>query len=275
MVNVGVFPPVALALLRLQGREDVHLGQVAEIISTDASLAAELIRVANSAFNGVRGEIVSLGQAAAVLGLRTTLGVAAAVTMRASVGPFWGSEAVRRCWRHNLATALMADAMANIVGAHQRAAHCAGLLHDSGRLGLVSQQRGIYIRMLGSATAEDPDLRVAERAAFGMDHTDVGLAMFDQLDLPVGLRCAIARHHDTLANDGAFELEMLVQCACAVVTSMGFGALGYSAEPADPEADSGGPLQLLPENTQRKLAPRLGDLVSTVTTLMDAFECVL
>jgi HD-like signal output (HDOD) protein len=165
--------------------------------------------------------------------------------------------------------------MANIVGAHQHAAHCAGLLHDSGRLGLVSQHRGIYIRMLEAPTVEDPDLRLREREVFGMDHTEVGLAMFDQLGLPTSLRGAIARHHDSFPEGDTLHLERLVQAACRVATATGFGAVARPTPLPDVADVLEGTLLSFPERERARLTPRMNDAVGTVATMMEAFELVL
>lgn len=261
-----------MALLRLQGRDQVNLAEVAELISTDASMASQVIRAANSAFPGVRGEVVSLGQAAAVLGLRTTLAIATAVTMKGALGAFWSVASVRRCWRHNLATAIMSDLMANTLGAHQCAAHTTGLLHDSGRLALVARYKGAYVRLLDSPSATDPCLRIREREAFGQDHVDAGLAAFDALGLPASMREAIELHHDDQPVESPITLAALVQAACRVVTAVGFGAMETEAPPPDLEAVE---LGMLSEADRRRLVPRLPDSVNTVAAMMEAFELVL
>ena len=53
---VPPFPAVAQRVLTLVGREDVHIQQIGDVIKTDPSFSAELLRFANSALFGVRGK---------------------------------------------------------------------------------------------------------------------------------------------------------------------------------------------------------------------------
>src|SRR4051812_49244961 len=111
-VDLPPFPPVANALLSLSGKADASIGEVTEVLATDAAISAELLRVANTAFVGVRGEVESVVQAAAILGLKRISSLATTIALRSYVGQFWQTTTVRRCWLHNLATALIAEGMA-------------------------------------------------------------------------------------------------------------------------------------------------------------------
>jgi hypothetical protein len=75
--------------------------------------------------------------------------------------------------------------------------------------------------------------------------------MFDQLHLRCALRPSIERHHDILANNGPLNIETLTQAAMQD---------GYVAGV---------------RSARERLAPRRGDAVSTVATMMDAFELML
>jgi len=61
--NLPAMPEVAQALLRLNSDPNGNINDVVEIIETDPSIAAQILRYARSAFFGFRGEINSIHQA--------------------------------------------------------------------------------------------------------------------------------------------------------------------------------------------------------------------
>ena len=130
-------PSVAVALLGLLSKEHVSIAEVSATIATDAAIAAEVLRAANTAHYGIRGEVTSVQHAATLLGLDRIRGLAATIGLRRYLGQALRMPAVQRCWRHNLACAFTAEQMATRLGGNPADAYTAGLLHDIGRLALV------------------------------------------------------------------------------------------------------------------------------------------
>lgn len=224
------FPPVADALIRLTMDENVGLAEVSEVVSTDAAVSLEVLRVVNTGFVGVRGEVASVSQAAAILGVRRISSIAGAVAIRGYLGCLWRSAPVRRCWHHNLASALVAEHMARILFLDADAAHAAALLHDIGRFALIVQHEGDYIRLLQHATAQDGDLREREQEMFGTDHNEAGRVLLEKLGMPASVLVVAAKHHDLPDEEGTQMLH-LVRGACKLATAMGFGLHENPAQP--------------------------------------------
>jgi len=67
--RVPPFPPVAAKLLNLLCSPSVHLTQVAELISGDATFTARLLQRVNSAQFGLVSDLRSVKQAVALLGI--------------------------------------------------------------------------------------------------------------------------------------------------------------------------------------------------------------
>jgi putative nucleotidyltransferase with HDIG domain len=266
------FPPVATALMSLAAKEEVGLAQVNETISLDAAVSAELLRVANSAFVGVRGDVRSVVQASAILGLKRVAGIAAAVALRQYLGKLWSTSSVRRCWRHNLASALTAEQMARLLNLDAHAAYTAGLLHDVGRFALIVKHQADYLRLLQTAPGDDGDLRVIERDRFGMDHGEAGRLVIEKLGLSDSLSDVAALHHDPPPNSSA-EAVALVHVACELATSMGFSVRPANGDATVPDLDA--ILAVLPKSYREPLVKRHQFLHDTVTVLVDAYDRAL
>jgi len=132
-----------------------------------------------------------------------------------------------------------ADVLAQRAGMHQQAAFTAGLLHDIGRLVLVTgfpehaRRAALYQREHDCGTAE------AERAVLGLDHALIGSALAQRWKFPAGVQQAIARHHTPAAHGAGAAPDTLVDLLhLADVTAH---ALDLSGDPHErvPCLDSG------------------------------------
>ena len=271
--EVPSFPAVANAILRLAARDDVTLEELAEVISADGVIASEVLRMANSAFVGARGEVRSIVQAATFLGLKRVSSIAASVAMRSSLGHLWRKPVVRQCWQHNLASALTAEQMARWLNLDPQAAYTAGLLHDIGRLGLLMRHQDECAGFITIEQAPDVDFLAVERERFGMDHADMGQRMIAALDLPEQLRQAAGRHHDVPAAPSD-DFTTFIHVACELSSAMGFGIRA----PRGADAGTGDLERLLaglPERARAQLASRHGRLTDMVTSMVEAFDRAL
>src|SRR6266850_8475445 len=142
------YRPVARRLMMLTARDDVPLPLVREVLCTDAAFAAEVLRLANSPLIGMRGEITSILQAVAMLGFERIKSLATTLALRAFLTNGTPSDALRGCWRHNLAAAILCERLARFVQMDRDLCYTAGLLHDIGRLALLRARSDEYERIL-------------------------------------------------------------------------------------------------------------------------------
>ena len=107
-VGLPALPEVLTRLDRMLRDPDVDLRAVAEIAGTDAVLAGQIVRMANSAYYSRGGSPVT-GLASAIhrLGLRALRGLVYAMALpRAFKG---GNFPARLLWRHSLAVAALSS----------------------------------------------------------------------------------------------------------------------------------------------------------------------
>lgn len=132
--TVPPYPAVALRLQRLLARESYGVGEVADVIATDAALAATVLASANSALLSGAVPITSLSRAVNRLGARTVGSIAVA----SSVGQATLSAGVLldvrfRIWRRAMLGALTAQRLAAARGLAPEEGFLATLLHGFGR----------------------------------------------------------------------------------------------------------------------------------------------
>src|SRR5471030_2188145 len=95
---------------------------------------------------------------------------------------------------------------------NQDYAFTAGLLHDIGRLVLVSCFPQQYERVIGYRAAHDCFPLEAERAVLGIDHVAAGVALAEHWNFSDTMKLAIANHHDP-DTPGAGFLSAIIHIA--------------------------------------------------------------
>ena len=213
-------PAVVMELLSSIDQEDVDISVLAKKVSHDQALTAKTLRLANCSLYGLQVKVTTIQQAITFLGFQTTrnLITAAAVTGCFPEGrcPGFNDKAF---WRHSIATAACCKVLARRVRFNQDYAFTAGLLHDIGRLVLISSFPAAYQQVLDYRSTNDTYVLEAERAVMGVDHVEAGVALAEHWNFSDTMKMAIAYHHDPDAP-GAGVLAAIVHVANAIVHAL-------------------------------------------------------
>ncbi|NUN96157.1 MAG: HDOD domain-containing protein [Candidatus Omnitrophica bacterium] len=198
--NLPTLPAVAVELIRRWNEPDLSIRSITDILSRDPSLAAKVIQVANSPTFGLKKQVTSLNHAAALLGMNALRCVTLGVTVFQSFSDH-RSEWMERLdvdefWRHSLAVAVAAEMLAVRFGwASPEEAFLAGLLHDIGKIGLLSTDPERYVQVVGQAAPGDRALVEYEADALSVTHTEVGKWIAERWGFPELFRDAVWLHH--------------------------------------------------------------------------------
>lgn len=213
-------PAVVMELLSSIEQDDIDISVLAKKVSYDQALTAKTLRLANSSSFGLQVKVTTIQQAITFLGFQTTrnLITAAAITGCFPSGRCPGFHD-KAFWRHSIATAACARALARRMRFNQDIAFTAGLLHDIGRLVLVSAQPEAYAAVVRWRAQHDGDWQAAEQAVLGIDHVDAGVALADHWNFSSTMRQAIAYHHAPDVHGAGF-LATIVHVANAIVHAL-------------------------------------------------------
>ena len=220
---VPPFPAVAQRVLILVGQENVHVQQIGDVIKTDPSFSAELLRFANSALFGVRREVKSLPQAIMLVGMDQLKTMATMVALNRMIKTAVRVAALRKVWQHSLVTALIADEAARLSHVRRDTAYTYGLLHNLGALALMSAYPAEYVRMLEVSNENGYDLLKTERDLFEIDHCAAGAYMAQDWDFPDELAAALATHHDDPVP-GEKSVDNVLKISWRLADSLGYSA---------------------------------------------------
>lgn len=185
-------PRMYQALTAALGDPDSDAKKIAAIVQRDVAMAARVLKFANSAYFGFVQRVTSLEAAVVSLGVSAVRHLALTFEV---FGAFPGAGgALDGLEAHSFLTARIARKMLPS-RAEAETAFAAGLLHDIGKLVLMSKPSAA----LGAAIRDARRRQVpdeAEEAEFlGVTHAEVGAYLLGLWDLPHTIVDPVALHH--------------------------------------------------------------------------------
>lgn len=233
------FRPVVARLLAELSGEPSGFRRIRLLVSEDPALAAQVLRLANSALFGRRGEVTDLLSALTLIGLDRLRALVLTYGVRHLFRPVARLPQARAIWRHSLATAILAADLALDQDGDMMEFYTAGLLHDLGRLVLLASEPEAYAILLEQACGPVHSLEL-ERELFGLPHCDAGARAMRRYGLPEPLAEAARLHHhaDPLELSRTSPDAALVASSCLLASDTGFAVLAPHRQAA-PAGDSG------------------------------------
>jgi len=204
-----------------------NLSTIGDAIQKDPDLTARLLRLANSPFFGFANRLSTVAEAVSLLGIQQIqdMIVASSVLEQFKGVPdkFVNKDSF---WRHSLAVGITA----RLLAMERRLPKpdkffVAGLLHDVGRLVLLSQAAEWAQAVFELYQHERMLLRDAEKKILGYDHQQIAAELLQSWSYPPVLVQAVAFHH-TPAQSAAKLETAVVHIADHLVNAMGIGSSG-------------------------------------------------
>ncbi len=199
--KIGKLPAsseVILELLRVIDADEISATALAEIISRDQAIVVRLLRIANSSFYALPGQVESITDAIAILGWRQvrTLATGVAIFRNFSDVKTPGFD-FNHFWRHSVAVAVAARELALRMRLGEGGAFVAGLIHDIGRVAVAHSLPDHAQAVASYKETHACPIAEAERAVLGIDHAQIGSALAERWHFPSAICNAIAAHHAT------------------------------------------------------------------------------
>ena len=136
--GLPTLPAYVFELNSLLAAAPVNLRRVGEVIRTDPSLTAQVLRLCNSAFMGFRERVTKIEHAIMLVGTERLRTMVLTCSLVEYVGHRVASEDIQSFWQHCFLTAALSERLARGVAYLQpEQAYLAGLLHDIGALPLL------------------------------------------------------------------------------------------------------------------------------------------
>jgi HD-like signal output (HDOD) protein len=203
MVNcLGTLPSLPdtyAELIELLRSESSSVQQIGKVVEQDLAMSAKLLQMVNSAFFGLPRRIASPVQAVTLLGIETVTNLALTAGIFNQIEPSlvetFGLEAL---WAHSLRVAGLSRALYMDMGYTRLEADLpfmAGLLHDLGKLILVSANPDEYRNIVEQSKQKQLPIHLTEEESLWTGHAAVGAYLMGLWGLPLDAVEAVALHH--------------------------------------------------------------------------------
>ncbi|MFQ5699657.1 MAG: HDOD domain-containing protein [Myxococcota bacterium] len=228
IVSLPTLPMAAAQLATLLRDERASAADFERIIRPDPALTANLLRMANSSFFGMRQEVTSVRRAISLLGTERIFEIAMGVGFQSVVPERIAGYEIdsAQFWLHSVAVAVLGERIAAELGLGcPDLTFTAGLLHDLGKLAIGSLLEGRETA-IRTRISEGCDFASLERELLGVDHAEAGALVAEAWSLPAALIHPIAHHHEpsSCPEPSAQRIVDLVHVSDGLAYALGFGS---------------------------------------------------
>jgi HD-like signal output (HDOD) protein len=203
--HIATLPEVTVKIIELVEDPNSTAQDLHKIISNDPALCSRILKVVNSAFYGLPGQIGSINRAIVLLGLNAVknIAIAASLSKLYRGGQLAPEFSAKDLWVHSISTAaaakLVADAMK--LGLPDEA-FLGGLIHDIGVIVEMQHDRQKLIDVVGrlgvKGGAPSENMLEIEEQIFGATHQDFGRALCERWKFPKSFSYVTGSHHNPL-----------------------------------------------------------------------------
>ncbi|MCK5269176.1 MAG: HDOD domain-containing protein [Sedimentisphaerales bacterium] len=199
-IEIATLPEVTMRIIEVVQDERSTAHDLHQIVRNDPALSARVLRVVNSAFYGLPGQIGSIDRAIMLLGLNAVKNIAIA----ASIGKMFKSSVIcddftgKDLWTHSVAVGATNKLIASAAGMSlPDEAFLTGLIHDIG-LVAVMQCYAEDVQKIVDITRSGIPYRQAEEKIIGANHQEIGIALTTKWKFPRSFQFVTGFHHEPM-----------------------------------------------------------------------------
>ncbi|PCJ51830.1 MAG: hypothetical protein COA79_25285 [Planctomycetota bacterium] len=197
--KVPALPQIVVKLMEMLQDPETSASNIENLIQKEPGLAAQVLKLVNSAFYAMASPIGDVKRAVTILGFREINNIVVAN----SVGKaFKGMKMANNFdmmtfWRHSLVNACVTRFMAeqskkNVEGD----AFTLGLLHDIGKLLMSVYAPEETVKIIALAEEEEISFIEAESKIIDTNHAEVGAWLAEKWKMPTSICDSIRNHHN-------------------------------------------------------------------------------
>ncbi len=268
--HIATLPEVTLKIVELVEDPTSTAQDLNKVISNDPALCSRILKVVNSSFYGLPGQIGSINRAIVLLGLNAVknIAISASLAKLFKGGQLCPAFSAKDLWQHSIRSATACKIVADELGLGvPDEAFLAGLIHDIGVMVEIQYDRNKFIEVVNGLSANEADkaptrdMLEVERSVFGATHQEFGRALCDKWKFPKSFAVVTGTHHNPLAApDEARTLPCIAFVADRLAASIDKGyrldllSLDYDAAVLDHLRLTRDALASLPERLEVQLA---------------------
>ncbi len=201
--HIATLPEVTIKIIKIVEDPESSAQDLNKVITNDPALGARILKVVNSAFYGLPGQIGSINRAIVLLGLNAVKNIAIAASLAklfrgGQISPNFNA---RDLWQHSIATATCTQLLSREIGLGlPDEAFLAGLIHDIGIMVEMQARRTKLIEAIDKSVADPAhSFRELETQVIGATHEQFGAALCRHWKFPASFGFVTGHHHRPLS----------------------------------------------------------------------------
>ena len=204
------FPESIISLQNELSDPNCSFNSIADRITSDPSLTAEILRIANSPVYKVRSEITDVAGAVRIMGMLGVKSVLYNYGVNKVMSNRYNKQAIKEINEHSYYVARVSSFLAsyNKMGKIGEDIYIAALLHDIGKIIVNSMHNNLEAKLKQLCTRKYIPISVLEDLTKGYNHSTIGSEVAEKWDFPEKYITAIAYHHSPL--DVSDEYKALI-----------------------------------------------------------------
>ncbi len=201
--HIATLPEITMKIVELVEDPKSTAQDLHKVISNDPALCSRILKVVNSSFYGLPGQIGSINRAIVMLGLNAVKNIAIAASLAKLFrgGELTHNFSARDIWSHCNVTAAAAKMLASALklGLSDEA-FLGGLIHDIGVMVEMQYDRNKLIEVVRKVAGEGKgvpqcDMLQAEQEVFGANHQEFGAGLCEKWKFPKSFAFVTGFHH--------------------------------------------------------------------------------
>lgn len=195
---------------------------IAEAFSYEPALVTKILRLANSPIYSLENEVTSISVAINTIGSKHLQELLMVQLASITFGKQIHNNPIgKKIWEHSLAVAIYARELSKMLEMHgvEENFTC-GLLHDLGKLILLSHNFEDYLKILAESESE---LLSSETRQYGYTHAEIGSLVAKRWGLPDPVCYVILNHHNPSQAQKLMLATHIIDVADIMANIKGYG----------------------------------------------------
>ena len=216
--RLPTLPSIATQILKLANKKETSINEIIPLIEKDPPLAVKVLKIANSAYYGIRREIKSLRQAIVVIGLDELTNVTLSFSVLKNMNFLENDIEIhwKKFWKHCIYTGFVNDLLVTELNLRNvDTPYLNGLLHDIGKLVLDLIEGENYRNILSRAEEEGRKIYEIEKEELGITHAEIGRLTAEKWNLTHNVKDVIGSHHNDCKNNENEDIEAILSIQVA------------------------------------------------------------
>ena len=196
--HIPAFPITILKVNEMLRNDDYSVADMVNLIKYDQAMAANIMKMGNSAYFGSRQKICTLRDAVVYLGRSNLI----RIVQTAGVSRYFKQkgrgyvEKANELWEHSVAVAIMSQILSRKVQkCEDEKLYLAALLHDVGKM-VMGEFVNESFETIARLVAEGGySFLEAEEAVIGINHAELGGKIAERWNFPEEIVVALTYHH--------------------------------------------------------------------------------